>query len=195
MANYPGEKGIITLNVRIASPPPSEPNVPPGMMSSYIFSLKPGDKATITGPFGEFFATDTDDEMIFIGGGAGMAPLRSHIFDQLERLHSTRKISFWYGARSLKESFYNEDFDRLVSEHDKFSWILALSDPQPEDDWNGASGFIHQVLYDRYLKDHPSPEDCEYYLCGPPMMIAAVVQMLDSLGVEPENIFFDDFGG
>lgn len=195
MANYPGEKGIITLNVRIASPPPPEPNVPPGMMSSYIFSLKPGDKATITGPFGEFFATDTDDEMIFIGGGAGMAPLRSHIFDQLERLHSTRKISFWYGARSLKESFYNEDFDRLVSEHDKFSWILALSDPQPEDDWNGASGFIHQVLYDKYLKDHPSPEDCEYYLCGPPMMIAAVVQMLDSLGVEPDNIFFDDFGG
>jgi len=195
MANYPGEKGIVTLNVRIASPPPSEPHVPPGMMSSYIFGLKPGDKTMITGPFGEFFATDTDNEMVFIGGGAGMAPMRSHIFDQLERLGSTRKISFWYGARSLRESFYNEDFDRLVSEHDNFSWTLALSDPQPEDGWSGSTGFIHQVLYDSYLKDHSAPEDCEYYLCGPPMMIAAVVQMLDSLGVEPENIFFDDFGG
>jgi Na+-transporting NADH:ubiquinone oxidoreductase subunit F len=195
MANYPGEKGIIMLNVRIASPPPSEPDAPPGMMSSYIFGLKPGDKTVITGPFGEFFATDTENEMIYIGGGAGMAPLRSHILDQLERLGSSRKISFWYGARSLRESFYNEDFDRLLSEHQNFSWTLALSDPQPEDDWKGASGFIHQVLYDRYLKDHPSPEDCEYYLCGPPMMIAAVVQMLDGLGVEPENIFFDDCGG
>ncbi|MDB4285407.1 NADH:ubiquinone reductase (Na(+)-transporting) subunit F [bacterium] len=195
MANYPGEKGIITLNVRIASPPPRMPDVPPGKMSSWIFGLKPGDKVTISGPYGEFFARPTDNEMIFIGGGAGMAPLRSHIFDQLRRLRSPRKLSFWYGARSLRESFYNEDFDELVRENDSFSWHLALSDPQPEDEWKGPTGFIHQVLYDRYLKDNPAPEDCEYYLCGPPMMIAAVVQMLEDLGVEPENVFFDDFGG
>jgi Na+-transporting NADH:ubiquinone oxidoreductase subunit F len=195
MANYPGEKGIIMLNVRIASPPPGRDDVPPGKMSSWIFSLKPGDRVTISGPYGEFFATETDNEMIFIGGGAGMAPMRSHIFDQLERLGSTRRISFWYGARSMRESFYNADFDRLAGEHRNFHWVLALSDPQPGGGWDGAKGFIHQVLHDLYLKDHPAPEDCEYYLCGPPMMIAAVVQMLENLGVEPENVFYDDFGG
>ena len=195
MANYPGEKGVIMLNVRIATPPPGMDDVPPGKMSSWIFGLKPGDRVTISGPYGEFFATETDNEMIFIGGGAGMAPMRSHIFDQLERLGSKRKISFWYGARSMRESFYNSDFDRLAAEHRNFNWVLALSDPQPVDGWEGAKGFIHQVLNDRYLKDHPAPEDCEYYLCGPPMMIAAVVQMLEDLGVEPENVFFDDFGG
>ena len=195
MASYPEEKGIIMLNVRIASPPPGKPNVPPGQMSSYIFNLKPGDKVIISGPYGEFFARDTDNEMVFIGGGAGMAPMRSHIFDQLKRLHSTRKISFWYGARSLREIFYQEDFDKLAEENENFTWHVALSEPLPEDNWTGLTGFIHQVLYDEYLKDHPAPEDCEYYLCGPPMMNAAVLKMLDDLGVEEENILFDDFGG
>lgn len=195
MANYPEEKGMILLNVRIASPPPKMPNVPPGQMSSYIFSLKPGDKVTISGPYGQFFAKDTDAEMVFIGGGAGMAPMRSHIFDQLKRLNSKRKISFWYGARSLREAFYVEEFDKLQEEHPNFKWYLALSDPLPEDNWKGYTGFIHQVLYDNYLKDHPDPEDCEYYMCGPPLMNSAVTRMLDSLGVEPENIMFDDFGG
>jgi len=170
------------------------PDVPPGKMSSWIFGLKPGDRVTISGPYGEFFARETENEMIFVGGGAGMAPLRSHILDQFRRLDSRRIISFWYGARSLREAFYAEDFNELAEEKENFSWNLALSDPQPEDDWEGPTGFIHQVLYDRYLKDHPAPEDCEYYLCGPPMMIAAVVQMLEDLGVEPENILFDDFG-
>ncbi len=195
MANYPLEKGIIMLNVRIATPPPNKPDAPPGQMSSYIFSLKPGDKVTISGPYGEFFARDTDNEMIFIGGGAGMAPMRSHIFDQLKRLHTKRKISFWYGARSLREAFYVEDFNALQEEFPNFEWHLALSEPLPEDNWDGPTGFIHQVLYDMYLKDHPAPEDCEYYLCGPPMMISAVVKMLDDLGVERDNILFDDFGG
>lgn len=195
MANYPLEKGIIMLNVRIASPPPHLPNVPPGKMSSYIFSLKPGDKVTISGPYGEFFARDTDNEMVFIGGGAGMAPMRSHIFDQLKRLHSKRKMSFWYGARSLREIFYKEEFDKLAEENPNFTWHIALSEPLPEDNWDGYVGFIHQVLYDNYLKDHPAPEDCEYYLCGPPMMNEAVFKMLDDLGVERENILFDDFGG
>jgi Na+-transporting NADH:ubiquinone oxidoreductase subunit F len=194
MANYPEEKGIIMLNVRIASPPPNMPNVPPGKMSSYIFSLKPGDKATITGPFGEFFAKKTDNEMVFIGGGAGMAPMRSHIFDQLKRIKTKRKMTFWYGARSLREMFYVEHFDKLQKENDNFKWYVALSEPLPEDNWNGPTGFIHQVVYDMYLKDHPAPEDCEYYLCGPPMMNSAVLKMLDDLGVEPENILLDDFG-
>jgi len=194
MANYPEEKGIIMLNVRIASPPPRVSDAPPGKMSSYLFNLKPGDRVTVAGPFGQFFAKETDNEMVFIGGGAGMAPMRSHIFDQLKRLHSSRKISFWYGARSLKEMFYIEDFDRLAEEHDNFRWFTALSDPLPEDDWQGYTGFIHQVLYDHYLKDHPAPEDCEYYVCGPPMMLIAVLNLLDGLGVEPENILYDDFG-
>jgi len=195
MANFPLEKGIIMLNVRIATPPPRLPDVPPGQMSSFIFNLKPGDKVTISGPYGEFVAKDTDNEMLFIGGGAGMAPMRSHIFDQLIRLNSKRKMTFWYGARSVREIFYQEDFDKLAAEHDNFTWHVGLSEPLPEDNWTGYVGFIHQVLYDNYLKNHPAPEDCEYYLCGPPMMNSAVLKMLDSLGVEPENIALDDFGG
>ncbi|MFL2936877.1 MAG: NADH:ubiquinone reductase (Na(+)-transporting) subunit F [Myxococcota bacterium] len=195
MANYPDEKGIIMLNVRIASPPPRTPDVPPGIMSSYIFNLKPGDEVVISGPYGEFYARDTDNEMIFIGGGAGMAPMRSHIFDQFRRLSSHRKVSFWYGARSLREAFYVEDFDSIQEENENFQWHLALSEPQEEDNWTGLNGFIHQVLFDNYLKDHPSPEDCEYYICGPPMMNDAVIKMLTDLGVEEENVLFDDFGG
>jgi len=195
MASYPEEKGVILLNVRIASPPPRAPEgTPPGIMSSYIFGLKPGDEVTISGPFGEFFAKETEAEMFFVGGGAGMAPMRSHIFDQFYRLHSKRKISFWYGARSLREAFYIEDFDKIQKEFDNFKWYLALSEPLPEDNWTGYTGFIHQVVYDNYLKDHPAPEDIEYYLCGPPLMLKACMQMLDGLGVEPENILFDDFG-
>jgi Na+-transporting NADH:ubiquinone oxidoreductase subunit F len=194
MANYPEERGIIMLNVRIASPPPNLPNVPPGQMSSYIFNLKPGDKVVISGPYGEFFAKDTDNEMVFIGGGAGMAPMRSHIFDQLKRIHSKRKMTFWYGARSLREAFYMEEFDELEKKNPNFKWYLGLSEPLPEDNWDGPVGFIHEVLYENYLKDHPAPEDCEYYICGPPMMNTAVMKMLDDMGVEPENILFDDFG-
>jgi len=195
MASYPEERDIIMLNVRIATPPPDlMGKVPTGIMSSYIFNLKPGDKVTVSGPYGEFLARDTGNEMVFIGGGAGMAPMRSHIFDQLKRLHSKRKISFWYGARSLREAFYVEDFDELAAGNDNFSWHLALSDPLPEDNWTGLVGFIHTVLYEKYLKDHPAPEDCEYYLCGPPMMNAAVTRLLEDLGVEKENVLFDDFG-
>jgi Na+-transporting NADH:ubiquinone oxidoreductase subunit F len=195
MANYPEEKGIVKFNIRIATPPPGSEGIPPGIMSSWVFSLKPGDKVKVYGPFGEFFAKDTEAEMVFIGGGAGMAPMRSHLFDQLKRLSSTRKISFWYGARSLREMFYAEEYDQLQEENDNFEWHVALSDPQPEDNWDGLTGFIHNVLYEQYLKDHPAPEDCEYYMCGPPMMNAAVIAMLTDLGVEPENILLDDFGG
>jgi len=195
MANYPEEKGIVKFNIRVASPPPRQPDVPPGKMSSWVFNLKPGDKVTVYGPFGEFFAKETDNEMIFIGGGAGMAPMRSHIFDQLRRIKTNRKISFWYGARSLLEAFYGHEYDQLQEENPNFSWHLALSDPLPEDNWTGPTGFIHNVLYDNYLKNHPAPEDCEYYMCGPPMMVSAVVKMLTDLGVERENIFMDDFGG
>ena len=195
MANYPDEEGVIMLNVRIASPPPRAPEgTPPGKMTSYLFGLKPGDEVTIAGPFGEFFAKPTEAEMVFIGGGAGMAPMRSHIFDQFCRLHTTRKVSFWYGARSLREAFYVKDFDAVQNENDNFEWHLALSEPLPEDEWSGDTGFIHQVLYNNYLKDHPAPEDIEYYLCGPPMMLKACMDMLDSLGVERDNILFDDFG-
>lgn len=195
MANYPEEEGIIMLNVRIATPPPGKLHLPAGKMSSFIFSLKPGDKVTISGPFGEFFAKETDNEMVFIGGGAGMAPMRSHIFDQLKRLKTKRKMSFWYGARSLREMFYEDDYNGLAAENDNFEWHVALSDPQPEDNWDGLTGFIHNVLYEQYLKDHEAPEDCEYYMCGPPMMNAAVIGMLKDLGVEDENILLDDFGG
>ncbi len=196
MASFPLEKDVIKLNVRIATPPPgAADSVPPGVMSSYIFNLKPGDKVWVSGPFGEFFAKDTDAEMVFIGGGAGMAPMRAHIFDQLKRLHSKRRMSFWYGARSRKEVFYEDEFDALATANDNFGWHVALSEPLPEDNWSGYTGFIHQVLYDEYLADHPAPEDCEYYLCGPPVMNAAVIRMLDSLGVQPENILLDDFGG
>ena len=220
MANYPEEYGIIMLNVRIASPPPdrSAPrgtmkylDVPPGIMSSYIFGRKPGDDVTISGPFGEFFAKDTENEMVFIGGGAGMAPMRSHIFDQFRRLKTKRQVSFWYGARSFKEAFYIEDFDTIQRENDNFVWHIALSDKkraEEEDDWSnpdsesrkplgskhGYLGFIHLVLLENYLKNHESPEDCEYYICGPPIMNSSVMNMLDDLGVEPENVLFDDFG-
>ena len=195
MANYPEEEGIIMLNVRIATPPPGRLHLPAGKMSSYIFSLKAGDKVTISGPFGEFFAKETENEMVFIGGGAGMAPMRSHIFDQLKRLKSKRKMSFWYGARSKREMFYEDDYNGLAAENDNFEWHVALSDPQPEDNWEGLTGFIHNVLHEQYLKDHEAPEDCEYYMCGPPMMNAAVITMLKDLGVEDENILLDDFGG
>ncbi|RKW47306.1 MAG: NADH:ubiquinone reductase (Na(+)-transporting) subunit F [Lautropia sp.] len=196
MANYPGEKGIVKFNIRVASPPPKGgDNIPPGKMSSWVFNLKPGDKVTVYGPFGEFFAKETDNEMVFIGGGAGMAPMRSHIFDQLKRLKSKRKISFWYGARSLREAFYVEEFDQLAKDNPNFTWTLALSDPLPEDNWTGPTGFIHNVLYENYLKDHPAPEDCEFYMCGPPVMNAAVIKMLTDLGVERDSIFLDDFGG
>ena len=194
MANYPNEKGIMKFNIRISSPPPGT-DFPPGEMSSYIFNLKEGDKLTIFGPFGEFFAEETDNEMVFIGGGAGMAPMRSHIFDQLLRINSDRKISFWYGARSLKEMFYVEDFNKLAETNENFDWHVALSDPQPEDNWDGLTGFIHQVLFEGYLKSHKAPEDCEFYMCGPPMMNKACIDMLINLGVEPENIMLDDFGG
>jgi len=184
------------LNVRVATPPPRAPKgTPPGIMSSYIFSLKPGDEVTISGPFGEFFAKDTKAEMVFIGGGAGMAPMRSHIFDQFRRVHTDRKVSFWYGARSLREAFYVDDFNKIQEENPNFKWHLALSEPLPADNFSGYTGFIHQVLYENYLKDHPAPEDIEYYMCGPPMMNSAVIGMLEDLGVERENIFLDDFGG
>ncbi|MDO5090928.1 MAG: NADH:ubiquinone reductase (Na(+)-transporting) subunit F [Cardiobacteriaceae bacterium] len=195
MANYPLEEGIIMLNVRIASPPPNVPEAKPGIMSSYIFNLKPGDKVTISGPFGEFFAKDTDAEMVFIGGGAGMAPMRSHIFDQLKRIGTKRKITFWYGARSKKEIFYQEDFDALAAEFPNFEWHVALSDALPEDNWEGFTGFIHNVVYENHLKNHPAPEDCEFYMCGPPIMNKSVINMLHDLGVEDENIMLDDFGG
>ena len=195
MANYPEEKGIVKFNIRIATPPPRSTGIVPGQMSSYVFSLKPGDKVTVYGPFGEFFARDTSNEMIFIGGGAGMAPMRSHIFDQLKRINSKRKISFWYGARSLRECFYSDEYDTLEAENENFEWHLALSDPQPEDNWDGLTGFIHNVLFEQYLKNHEAPEDCEYYMCGPPMMNAACIKMLNDLGVENENILLDDFGG
>jgi Na+-transporting NADH:ubiquinone oxidoreductase subunit F len=195
MANYPEENDIIMLNVRIATPPPNAPDdVPTGVMSSYIFNLKAGDTVTVSGPYGEFFAKPGDAEMVFIGGGAGMAPMRSHIFEQLKRLQSNRPISFWYGARSLREAFYIDEFDQLAGEHDNFSWNLVLSEPLEEDGWSGMEGFVHEALLQNYLKNHPAPEDCEYYLCGPPMMIAAVTHMLDDLGVDEENILFDDFG-
>ena len=163
-------------------------------MSSYMFNLRVGDEVTISGPFGEFFAKETGVEMLFIGGGAGMAPMRSHIFDQFRRLSTSRRVSYWYGARSLREAFYLDDFDTVARENENFDWHLALSEPLPEDNWTGYTGFIHQVVLDNYLKDHAAPEDIEYYLCGPPMMLRACMDMLDSLGVEKENILFDDFG-
>jgi Na+-transporting NADH:ubiquinone oxidoreductase subunit F len=196
MANYPEEKGLLKFNIRIATPPLKQlHDIPAGRMSSWAFSRKPGDKVKVFGPFGEFFAKDTQAEMVFIGGGAGMAPMRSHIFDQLKRLNSTRKISFWYGARSLREAFYTEEYDQLAKENPNFKWHLALSEPQPEDNWKGYTGFIHNVLYENYLKGHSAPEDCEFYMCGPPMMNAAVIRMLEELGVDRSNILLDDFGG
>ncbi|MFL2870374.1 MAG: NADH:ubiquinone reductase (Na(+)-transporting) subunit F [Pirellulaceae bacterium] len=195
MANYPGETGIIMLNVRVASPPPRQPELPPGKVSSYIFDLKPGDDVTISGPYGEFFIKETGTEMVYIGGGAGMAPLRSHIYELFKERKTNRKVSYWYGGRSLRELFYMDDFQALENEFDNFKMNIALSDALPEDNWTGSKGFIHQVLLDEYLSNHPAPEDIEYYICGPPMMLQAVRTMLDDLGVEPENVAFDDFGG
>ncbi len=196
MANYPGEKGIIMLNVRIASPPPRAPEgTPPGRVSSYVFSLKPGDRVTISGPYGDFFIKDTDNEMVYIGGGAGMAPLRSHIFELFKNRKTNRKVSFWYGGRSARELFYVDQFMEIEKEFQNFEFHIALSEPKPEDHWTGHVGFIHQIVHDHYLKEHPAPEDIEFYICGPPMMNAAVFQMLDNLGVPESNIAYDDFGG
>lgn len=199
MANHPAEGNIIMLNIRIATPPFDRAiggfaNVNPGICSSYIFSRKPGDKVTISGPYGEFFLRETDNEMMFIGGGAGMAPMRSHIFHLFHTLKTGRKVTFWYGARSMKEVFYKEQFDEIAKNFPNFTWHLALSEPQPEDNWTGPTGFIHQVIYNEYLKDHESPEDIEYYLCGPPMMTSAVTKMLYDLGVADENVMYDNFG-
>lgn len=200
MANYPAEDDIVMLNVRIAIPPFNRKKgcmekVNPGVASSFIYNLKPGDDVMVSGPYGEFFVEDTDREMMFIGGGAGMAPMRSHIFDQFKTKHTTRKTSFWYGGRSLKELFYMDEFQKIADENDNFEFHIALSDALPEDHWTGPTGFIHNVIFDNYLKNHPNPEDIEYYICGPPMMLQAVLKMLDSLGVTPEMIHYDDFGG
>ena len=194
MASYPLEKGTLLFTIRIAFPPRYDIAIPPGIMSSWVFNLKPGDAVTVSGPYGEFFARETDKEMCFVGGGAGMAPMRSHIFDQLLRLGSKRKMTFWYGARSLREAFYVEEFDALARAHPDFEWHLALSEPLAEDAWTGPTGFIHDVLRERYLKGHPAPEDIEYYMCGPGVMNKAVIEMLLCLGVDRENILLDDFG-
>lgn len=195
MANYPGETGIIMLNVRVASPPPRAPDgTPPGKVSSYVFGLKPGDKVTISGPYGEFFIKDTESEMVYIGGGAGMAPLRSHIFELFRNRKTKRKVSYWYGGRSVRELFYIDHFRSIEKEFPNFKFNIALSEPKPEDHWKSHVGFIHQVVLENYLKNHPAPEDIEYYICGPPMMNAAVFKMLDELGVPQSNIAYDDFG-
>lgn len=193
MANHPGEKGLVILIVRIATPPPSAPDAPPGVVSSWLFGLRAGDEVEIAGPYGYMVVEPGDDELIFVGGGAGMAPMRAHIFDQLLGQRSRRKISFWYGARSRRELFYVEDFDRLAAEHPNFSWTVALSEPRPEDAWTGETGFIHEVLYRRYLATHPAPEACSYFLCGPPLMVKAVRSLLDELGVDPGRVLSDDF--
>lgn len=195
MANYPEEKGILLFTIRIAFAPDYRDDIPPGKMSSWLFNLKPGDAVTVSGPFGEFFARETDREMCFVAAGAGMAPMRSHIFDQLLRLKTKRRMTFWYSARNLKEAFYIDEFNRLAAEHPNFSWHLVLSEPRPEDNWTGPVGLVrHNVLRDLYLKDHPAPEDIEYYLCGPDVMNKAVIRMLLDLGVDRENIMLDDFG-
>lgn len=200
MANHPAEGNIIKLNIRIATPPWDGKNnqfmnVNPGICSSYVFSLKPGDKVVVSGPYGEFFIKDTDKEMVYVGGGAGMAPLRSHIFHLFQTLKSDRKVSFWYGARSKREVFYEEEFRKIEKEFPNFKFNIALSEPLPEDKWSGYTGFIHQVVLDNYLSKHEEPEEIEYYLCGPPVMNDAVLKMLDNLGVPEENIDLDDFGG
>jgi Na+-transporting NADH:ubiquinone oxidoreductase subunit F len=195
MANHPAEGNRVMLNVRIATPPPPLWNeVPPGLASSYIFNLHPGDDVTISGPFGEFFMDDSDSEVMLIGGGAGMAPLRSHIFDLFKGKHTKRKVSYWYGSRSLQEMFYEDEFAELERDYENFTFHLALSQPDPEDNWTGYTGYIHLVVLENYLKDHPAPEDINYYLCGPPMMTSSIYDMLDNLGVEKENIHADNFG-
>jgi Na+-transporting NADH:ubiquinone oxidoreductase subunit F len=195
MANHPAEGNIVMLNVRIATPPRGL-DVPPGIASSYIFNLKPGDPVVVSGPYGDFHINRTQREMIYIGGGAGMAPLRSHLFHIFHtEKDRSRKVSYWYGARSMREMFYMEQFEEIEKEFENFEFNLALSNPMPEDNWEGYQGFIHQVLLDEYLSKHEAPEDCEYYICGPPMMLQAVERMLDMLGVPDENIRYDDFGG
>jgi len=195
IASPPSENRVLRLIVRIAIPPPGAPDtVPPGVVSSYLFGLKRGDAIEIAGPYGNFAVADSDHELVFLGGGAGMAPLRSMIFDQLERVRTTRTMTFWYGARNLTELFYREDFEELQTTHENFRWTVALSEPGEHDEWRGEIGFIHDVLYERHLADHPAPEKCDYYLCGPPMMIQAAVRMLTRLGVDRESIRFDDFG-
>jgi Na+-transporting NADH:ubiquinone oxidoreductase subunit F len=193
MANHPAEKGVIILNVRIALPPPGKSSAPPGVVSSWLFSLKPGDLVDVDGPFGHFYVEPSQREAVFIGGGAGMAPLRGQILDLLETQQSDRKISFWYGARSRRELYYQDVFDSLQQKHDNFSWNPVLSEPEPRDDWDGYTGYVHQAAYDNYLLRHAAPESCEYYLCGPPLMVQSTLAILDELGVLPENIHFDDF--
>ena len=196
MASYPAEKGRLKFDIKIAPPPTGAPEgTPPGVMSSYLFGLKPGDTLTVSGPFGEFCATDTGAEMIFLGGGAGMAPLRSIVFDELLTKQSGRKISYWYRAHSLRDALYREDFEKLAAERENFSWQLCLSKPEPEDSWDGYVGYLHNFIYDHYLKDHPAPEDCEYYLCGPRALSIGVLQTLHDLGVDNANIFYDNFAG
>lgn len=200
MANHPAEGNIVMLNIRIATPPWDRAkgkfmDVPPGIASSYIFSRKPGDKVMISGPYGEFFVKPTDKEMCFIGGGAGMAPMRSHLFNQFHTLGTSRKTTFWYGARSKREMFYDDEFKDIAAKFPNFSYNVALSEPKEEDNWDGYVGFIHNVLYENYLKNHKEPEEIEYYICGPPMMNNAIFQLLDDLGVPPENVAYDDFGG
>jgi Na+-transporting NADH:ubiquinone oxidoreductase subunit F len=195
LANAPSEDDVAALNVRIALPPPGAPqSTPPGVASSYLFSLKPGDPVEFSGPFGDFHALDNDREMLFIAGGAGMAPMRSHILDQLIRIKTSRRISFWYGARSSQDIFHADLFDQLAREHANFDWHVVLSEPREDEHWEGDTGFVHQVVHDRYLKAHESPEALEYYLCGPPVMNAAVIKMLEDLGVEEDHIMLDDFG-
>ncbi len=195
MASHPAEKGIIILNVRIATPPPRDMHLPPGKATSYIYNLKPGDKVTISGPYGEFFIKDTKREMVYVGGGAGMAPMRSHLYHLFHTLKTKdRKVSYWYGARSKREMFYDDNFKDIAKDFPNFNYNVALSEPLPEDNWDGYTGFIHSVIHENYLKNHEEPEEIEYYLCGPPMMIAAVQKMLDSLGVPEEMIAFDSFG-
>jgi len=194
MANHPAEQGLIILNIRVALPPPGHADAPPGVVSSWLFSLKPGDPVTLRGPYGHFAVEPSDRELVFIGGGAGMAPLRAQILDLLQTQGSRRKISYWYGARSKRELYYEDVFEGLQREHDNFGWYPALSEAEPGDKWQGLTGFIHQVAYDNYLMQHPAPETCEYYLCGPPLMVQSVLAMLDELGVAAENIHYDDFG-
>jgi len=194
MANHPAEKGLIILNIRLALPPPGHADAPPGVVSSWLFSLKRGDQVVVRGPYGNFAVEPSDRELVYIGGGAGMAPLRAQILDLLETQHSQRKISYWYGARSRRELYYDDVFEHLQREHDNFEWHPALSEAEPGDKWDGLTGFIHQVAYDNYLLQHPAPETCEYYLCGPPLMVQSVLAMLDELGVAADNIHYDDFG-
>ena len=195
VANSSSETSHLTLNIRLALPPANQPDVPPGIVSSYLFGLRAGDQVEVSGPFGNFFASDTTREMVMIGGGVGMAPLRAIVVDQLERQGDDRTISFWYGARGLIDLYYDEEMENLAQKFENFSWNIALSDPAPEDEWSGDTGFIHDVVYRRHLENHPDPTACEYYLCGPPLMIEAVRSLLNTLGVAESSVFYDDFGG